>query len=420
MRKANTILEVDWLIIMLYLILCIIGWVSIYSANYDEQFVSIFDSSQEHGKQIIWIGSSLLIGLFILFTSSRLYTYYSIYFYLVSMLLLVLVLFIGKEVGGGKSWFGIGSYSIQPAEFAKFSTLLILGTLLSSPQTDLRDFRSQLVTFAVLAIPMFLILLQPDAGSALVYSSLILVLYREGLPGYYLWGIISAILLFLISLLIPLWLTLLLVVLIILISYVLQKPRIRRKYLLHFVLVGIVSIIYSIGVGFIYNNVFKSHHRNRIDIILGKIEDSSDKGYNLLQSKIAIGSGGVVGQGFLEGTQTRYNFVPEQSTDFIFCTIGEEWGLLGSLVLMVIFLGLIYRIILLSERQKSAFTRVYGYGVASILFFHFFVNIGMTIGVVPVIGIPLPYVSYGGSSLWGFTILLFIFLRLASERKEIL
>lgn len=419
-RKINILKEIDWIIILLYFVLCVVGWFNIYSANADETIKPIVDLSLEHGKQLFFIFTSLAIGIIILFTSSKMYVYYSFYFYIIAMFLLLLVVFVGKEIGGARSWFHIGGFSIQPSEFAKFSTLLLLGVFISNKQTDLLKFKDQLIAFAIIALPVLLILLQPDAGSALVYISLIFVLYREGISSWYLWAGLGAIFLFIITLLIPLGYVALIVSVLLGISFFISNKKTRKKQLPKYLLIGVASILFSLQVGYVYKHIFKPHQRNRIDIILGKIQDTSGVGWNLEQSKIAIGSGGFSGKGFLQGTQTKFDFVPEQSTDFIFCTIGEEWGAIGSVVVISLFLALILRIIIVSEKQRSTFTRVYGYGVASILFIHFFINIGMTIGLVPVIGIPLPFLSYGGSSLWGFSILLFIFIKLASERKEIL
>lgn len=420
MRRTSIFKHIDWVIVFLFFTLCIIGWASIYSAVYQESHVSIFDRTQEYGKQVIWILTSLFLGTVILFTSEKLYTRFSWIIYGVSMLSLLLVPFIGKEIGGARSWFHIGSFSLQPSEFAKFSTLLLLSSFLNIPLINLKKVKNQLIAAGIIGIPILLIMLQPDAGSALVYCSLIFVLYREGLPAWYMWVIFSCIVLFILALLLPIpWLVF--GILLIAIGYFFtRKPKARSKQIPYIIIATVLSIVYSFSVEYIYANVLKQHHRNRIDLILGKIEDKSDIGYNLNQSKIAIGSGGFSGKGYLQGTQTKFNFVPEQSTDFIFCTIGEEWGAIGSFVIIALFFSLICRIIIRAEQQRSAFTRVYGYGVACILFLHVFINIGMTIGLLPVIGIPLPFLSYGGSSLWGFSILLFIFIRLDAQRKEIL
>lgn len=425
MRRTSIFKQLDWVIILLFIALCLIGWASIYSAVYQEDHTSIFDRTQEYGKQMIWILTSLFLGTVVLLTSEKIFTRFSWLIYGGSMLSLILVVIIGKEIGGAKSWFSLGSFSLQPSEFAKFSTLLLLSSFLSIPLIDLRKIKNQLIAIGILGLPILLIMLQPDAGSALVYCSLIFALYREGLPEWYMWVILSCIVLFILALLLPItWLIfgiLFIAVIYVSIIYIFtgkQKTIIRQMP--YVIVAAVSSVLYSISVEYIYTHILKKHHQNRIDLILGKIEDSSGIGYNLAQSKIAIGSGGFSGKGYLDGTQTKFNFVPEQSTDFIFCTIGEEWGALGSIVVIGLFIALICRIILKAEKQRSTFSRVYGYGVACILFIHVFINIGMTIGLLPVIGIPLPFLSYGGSSLWGFSILLFTFIRLDAQRKEIL
>ena len=425
MRRTSIFKQLDWVIILLFIALCLIGWASIYSAVYQEEHTSIFDRTQEYGKQIIWILTSLFLGTIVLFTSEKIFTRFSWLIYGGSMLSLILVVIIGKEIGGAKSWFSLGSFSLQPSEFAKFSTLLLLSSFLSIPLIDLRKIKNQLIAAGILGLPILLIMLQPDAGSALVYCSLIFALYREGLPEWYMWVILACIVLFILALLLPItWLIFgILFIAVIYISFIYiftGKQKTIIKQMPYVIVAAVSSVLYSISVEYIYTNILKKHHQNRIDLILGKIEDSSGIGYNLAQSKIAIGSGGFSGKGYLDGTQTKFNFVPEQSTDFIFCTIGEEWGAIGSLVVIGLFVTLICRIILKAEKQRSTFSRVYGYGVACILFIHVFINIGMTIGLLPVIGIPLPFLSYGGSSLWGFSILLFTFIRLDAQRKEIL
>jgi rod shape determining protein RodA len=334
------------------------------------------------------------------------------------MVLLIGVLIAGKEIGGAKSWYEIGNFSMQPSEFAKIGTLLALSKYLSQLNINLGKLNAQIKALSIIAIPILFIMLQPDAGSAIVFASLFLVLFREGISNVYLVIVGFAIALFVITLKFELQTTMAIVTIIAgLFAYLLKKNKKSVKP-------AIISLILALGfvqsVGYMYSEVLKSHQRNRIDLILGKIDDIHGAGYNLHQSKIAIGSGGFTGKGFLDGTQTKFNFVPEQSTDFIFCTIGEEWGFIGSIITIGIFMLLLFRLIILAERQRSAFSRVFGYGVATILFCHFFINIGMTIGIMPVIGIPLPFFSYGGSSLWGFSILLFIFVKLDAYRMEIL
>jgi rod shape determining protein RodA len=339
-------------------------------------------------------------------------------FYGTTLLLLVLVLIVGRNVGGNQSWIPIGSFRLQPSEFAKFATCLLLARYLSSSTVKLQEIRTQMVAAFIILIPTALILLQPDAGSALTFSSLIFVLYREGLSGYFLVIEGLSILLFILTVLYNKYYVLIGIVAFT--GFLIYLFRKNRKMVTVFGIGLLFSIVFVFSVDFAYNSILKPHQKNRIDVILGKVNDPRGIGYNLNQSKIAIGSGGLWGKGYLQGTQTKYNFVPEQSTDFIFCTVGEEWGFVGCFVVIGLYLFLLLRIVIIAERQRSTFSRVYGYGVASILFFHFFINIGMTIGLIPVIGIPLPFLSYGGSSLWSFTILLFILLKLDSNRMGII
>ncbi|MGB0871000.1 MAG: rod shape-determining protein RodA [Flavobacteriales bacterium] len=420
MTGTSIFKQIDWLIVILYVVLCLMGLLNIYSAGFNEDFTSIFDQTQKHGKQLFFILSSLFLGIVILFTSDKLYTRFSWVFYATSVLLLFLVLIFGKEIGGARAWFRIGSLGLQPTEFAKFSTLLLIASFLSIPMIDIGKFKNQLIVVGILALPLLFIMLQPDPGSAIIYSSLIFALYREGLPRWYIWIIYAAIIIFFSVLLFPITRVIFILVLLVIGYSALLKPKKRVIQLPYIIISATMSVLYAFSVTYIYNNVFKQHHRNRIDIALGKLQDKSGVEYNVLQSKIAIGSGGFNGKGFLEGTQTKFKFVPEQITDFIFSTIGEEWGAVGTSTVLFLFLLLICRIVIKAEKQRSTFTRVYGYGVAGILFLHVFVNIGMAIGLLPVIGIPLPFFSYGGSSLWGFSILLFIFIRLDAQRKEIL
>jgi rod shape determining protein RodA len=327
-------------------------------------------------------------------------------------------LIIGRNVGGNQAWIPIGSFRLQPSEFAKSATCLLLARYLSSGTNKIQDFKTQLTAAFIIVLPTALILLQPDAGSALTFSSLILVLYREGLSGYFLVIEGLSILLFVLTILYNKYLVVLgAIALAGILSYFYRKSR-KSVTLIGFGL--LFSVFFTLSVDFAYNKILKPHQKNRINVILGKVSDPRGIGYNLNQSKIAIGSGGLWGKGYLQGTQTKYNFVPEQSTDFIFCTIGEEWGFAGCFLVICLYLFLLIRIVNIAERQKSSFSRIYAYGVASILFFHIFINIGMTIGLIPVIGIPLPFLSYGGSSLWSFTILLFILLKLNSNRMGII
>jgi rod shape determining protein RodA len=330
----------------------------------------------------------------------------------------VLVLFVGKEVNGARSWFAIGGFTLQPSEFAKFSTALALARFLSTRGVTVLKWKYRWVALALFILPGLIILPQPDAGSFLVYLAFFFVLFREGLPGIYLWMGFAAIILFLLSLLIPqMWL---LGGIAGITAVVIFLNRHKKRFWLGAVAFALVAVGVVTTVDYAFNNLLEDRHRNRINILLGKAHDPKGIGYNTTQSLIAIGSGGFSGKGFKQGTQTKFNFVPEQSTDFIFCTIGEEWGFIGSVVVVGLFVALLSRLVIMAERQKSAFSRIYGYGVISILFIHFFVNIAMALGLAPVIGIPLPFFSYGGSSLWGFTLLLFIFLRLDAYRMQIL
>ncbi len=410
--------NIDWPLVTIYLIMLFYGWLNIYAANYGEGTHDLISMSTEPGKQLFWIGSSFVWVLLILIIDGKFYTTFSYLIYALIIILLLGVLFVGKEIGGAKSWYAIGNFSMQPSEFAKIGTLLALSKYLSTLNINLDRFSTKIKALAIIVTPIFFIMLQPDAGSAIVFASLFLVLFREGISGVYLVLIGLAIALFLLTLTFKVQVATIIVSTICVIFGILLKKN--RKSLKP----AILSLVFAIGfiqsVGYLYTEVLRPHQKNRIDLILGKIDDIHGAGYNLHQSKIAIGSGGFSGKGFLEGTQTKFNFVPEQSTDFIFCTIGEEWGFLGSPLTIGLFLLLLFRLIHLAERQRSTFSRVFGYGVASILFCHFFINIGMTIGIVPVIGIPLPFFSYGGSSLWGFSILLFIFIKLDAYRMDIL
>ncbi len=419
MRGQKHILQnIDWITVILYLIIVLVGWVSIYAAVYNEEHSSILDMTQNYGKQLMWIGTSIVLALVILMIDAKFFSTFSYLIYFLTIMLLIGVLLFGKEIAGSKSWFQVGSFSLQPAELAKFATALALAKYLSGIDKDFSRFKTKIVAAFIIVFPALLILLQHDTGSALVYTSFILVLYREGLSGNLLvLGLIVAIL-FVVTLLINKFIVIGTIAAIFILVYFLNKTIKKRVFLL----IGafILTSMYVLSVDYVFENVLEQHQKKRINVLLGIETDIRGAGYNVHQSKIAIGSGGFSGKGFLKGTQTKFDFVPEQSTDFIFCTIGEEWGFVGSFILIVLFLALLIRLIFLAERQRSKFSRIYGYGVASVLFFHFTINLGMTIGLFPVIGIPLPYISYGGSSLWGFTILLFIFIKQDSERLELL
>ncbi len=417
-NQRSLFFNVDWFIILTYLTLCIIGWFNIHAAVYDPMNPSIIDLDTNYGKQLIFIISAFTIGFAILLFDNKFFNTFSPVFYGITILLLILVLIIGRNVGGNQAWIPIGSFRLQPSEFAKFATCLLLARYLSSGTIKVQELRTQITAAFIILLPTALILLQPDAGSALTFSSLILVLYREGLSGYFLVIEGLSILLFVLTVLYNKYVVL--VGVIVLAATLIYFYRKSRKSL---TIIGsgfLFSVLFIFSVDFAYNKILKPHQKNRIDVILGKVNDPRGIGYNLNQSKIAIGSGGLWGKGYLQGTQTKYDFVPEQSTDFIFCTVGEEWGFAGCFLVISLYLFLLIRIVNIAERQRSSFARIYGYGVASILFFHVFINIGMTIGLIPVIGIPLPFLSYGGSSLWSFTILLFILLKFDSNRMGII
>ena len=417
-NQRSLFFNVDWFIILTYLTLCIIGWFNIHAAVYDPNNPSIIDLDTNYGKQLIFIISAFIIGFAILLFDNKFFNTFSPVFYGITILLLILVLIIGRNVGGNQAWIPNGSFRQQPSEFAKFATCLLLARYLGSGTIKVQDIRTQITAAFIILLPTALILLQPDAGSALTFSSLILVLYREGLSGYFLVIEGLSIVLFVLTVLYNKYMVLVGVTA--LAGTLIYFYRKSRKSLTVIVSGLLFSILFIFSVDFAYNKILKPHQKNRIDVILGKVNDPRGIGYNLNQSKIAIGSGGLWGKGYLQGTQTKYDFVPEQSTDFIFCTVGEEWGFAGCFLVISLYLFLMIRIVNIAERQRSSFARIYGYGVASILFFHVFINIGMTIGLIPVIGIPLPFLSYGGSSLWSFTILLFILLKFDSNRMGII
>jgi rod shape determining protein RodA len=418
LRKQQGIFRnIDWVLVALYLVLVFMGWLSVYAAVYNEEHSSILDFSQKYGKQLVWILSSAFIALLILVVEGNLFAAFSYPIYAFFMGMLVLVLFVGKEVSGSKSWFGIGDFGIQPAEFAKFATLMALAKFLGDIQIKMTEMRTKVISAAIVLTPMFLIVLENETGVALVYSCFILVMYREGLSGNILLLGVAMAVLFLLALLINKFILIgVLAFLTFLLFLVVRKTT---QNILVVILIFILSsgVVYSVQYAF---DKLEPHQKKRINVFLGKESDKKKAGYNVNQSLIAIGSGGILGKGFLQGTQTKYDFVPEQSTDFIFCTVGEEWGFAGATVVVLLFLALLLRIVQVAERQRSPYSRIYGYGVASIIFFHLLVNVGMTIGLMPVIGIPLPLFSYGGSSLWAFTILLFILIKLDSYRLEIL
>jgi rod shape determining protein RodA len=419
MRAAKNIFaNIDQTSLLLYAILMLFGWVNIYASQYNEDTVMMLDFSTRYGKQLLFIGVASLVAFLILIIDWKFFYSLSYFFYIAIILLLISVLLKGVAAGGATSWFELGGFKFQPSEFAKFTTALALAKYYNTLHVKRISLQDKLKTYAIIILPFLLIILQNDLGTALVFAVFVLVLYREGLSGNILiFGILIAIL-FLLALVIEKTILISVLSAIALLIYLLSRRKKKELLLILGVLISCTTFIFS--VDYIFNDVLAPHQRKRISILLGKEFDPQGAGYNLIQSKIAIGSGGFSGKGFLNGTQTRFDFVPEQSTDFIFCTIGEEWGFFGSFFFIILFVGLLLRILFLAERQRSNFSRIYGYSVAAILFMHFVINIGMTIGLLPVIGIPLPFISYGGSSLLGFTILLFIFLNLDSYRLQIL
>lgn len=470
-RRDNIFGGVDWWTVLIYIALVLMGWISIYAAVYNDSHASIFDVSQKYGSQVIWIGICAAIAITILLVDAKYYHYWAYPLYSIMIVVLLAVFVFGKEVNGAKSWFEFGSVRIQPVEFAKFTTALALAKYMSSYNFSLSRLSSICWVGFIIGIPAAIVLAQNDTGSALVFSSFLFVLYREGFNKwvYIILGLV--IFLFVFSYILEMevlmaiifmasviaegltngrWdLKLRYVALVLLVSmlcYVLAKPvvgfaiegwvafivgvvaslvavflyavkhQIRNVVL--FVCMFFGSLFFIKSIDYVFNNIMQVHQQKRILDLLGLESDVRGWGYNVNQSKIAIGSGGFSGKGFLQGTQTKFDFVPEQSTDFIYCTIGEEWGFLGSALVLILFIVLIYRLMRIGDRQREVFGRVYCYSVAGIFLFHVLINIGMTIGLLPVIGIPLPFFSYGGSSLLSFTILLFVALRLNSAKED--
>jgi len=414
MNERNKIIgKIDWVTVLIYLALVIIGWFSIFSAKYDEMHPSIFDLSQVYGKQLIWIGASLLIGFVILLIDAKFFNAFSMWIYVIVLASLFMVLVYGKATKGATSWIDLGAgIKFQPSEFAKMATALALAGYLGNYDNDLQKRRNQVVAIILVLIPMALVLLQNDTGSAIVFVSFIFVFYREGLPGagWVMMAGVVAVLLFVFTLVWSqkvMYIILGSLLVLALVYYLINKKKDIAKMIAIFA----CMFVFVFSVDYAFNKVLQEHQRNRILVLLGQLDDPKGVGYNVHQSKIAIGSGGLMGKGFLQGTQTKYDFVPEQHTDFIFCTVGEEGGFLGTSVVVLLYVALLVRIITLAERQRSSFSRVYGYSIAGIFFVHFAINIGMAIGLVPVIGIPLPFLSYGGSSMLAFTIMLAIFVK---------
>lgn len=419
-REDNITHKIDWVTVLVYCAIVFLGWLNIYAVTYDENVsTSIFSLDLNSGRQLIFIAGAVVIISAILIIDRQFYETFAYIIYGALLFLLLLVPLIGKEVGGNKAWLGIGSFGVQPSEFAKFATALVVARLIGSIGFKMDNIKNQLILFALIGAPMVLILLQKDTGTALVFTVFVVVFFREGMsPLIILVGLTCAII-FVLTLLVENQYYLHIGIAVLLgLAILMGRKKIKRIAILAAIAFSIIMVIES--VDYIVTDVLKPHQQNRIKALINPDADPLGFGWNVTQSKIAIGSGGFIGKGFLKGTQTKFDFVPEQSTDFIFCTIGEEHGWMGSLFTIGLFMVLLLRIIFLAERQKNKFARVYGYAVACILFFHFAVNIGMTVGLFPVIGIPLPFFSYGGSSLWGFTILLFIFLKLDAHRLQVL
>ena len=414
MKNQRVGSSIDWMTILLYIALVIMGWMTIYSASLPIEETSLFDLSQIYGRQMLFIGLTIPIIFIILFTDAKLFERFSFIFYGVGILLLLGLFAFGKTIKGQTNWYQFGGFGFQPSEFVKTATALLLAKFLSYSQINLKFTKHQLMGLAIIGLPIFLILLQPDAGSAMIFISLIFVLNREGLPSWYFISGIVAIGLFFFSLVIPPTYLIIIVFILMIVHYVFNRKITRNPVVYGLIYLAIVA--FSFSVSFVYNNVLEAHQKDRINVLIGDDVDMKKEGYNLNQSEIAIGSGGLFGKGYLEGTQTKGGFVPEQHTDYIFTTVGEEWGFIGSTLVIALFVTLFLRIIYLAENQKTKFSRVYGYCVATYLFMHFFVNIAMLIKLFPTIGVPLPFFSYGGSSLWAFTILLFIFIKLDANK----
>jgi len=429
-QSYNPFANIDLFCVLFYFLLVLMGWLNIYAAVYNEEHKNIFDLSQKYGKQLMWIGSALIIAMIILFIDADFYTVFAYVFYGFFLLLCIAVPFLGREVKGSRSWFRFGDFGIQPAEFMKFATNLALAKFLSNANLQVdgirrgvsnffSKYRNTIIALLILGLPLLIIKkLQDETGLAIVFAAFVFMLYREGLSVNFLLVGFAAAVLFVLALLVDN--TYLFIIITSVCTLSLLFIRRSRTNIFLVVLVAMVGCGMVKATSTVYEKL-EAHQKIRIDVLLGRGTINLKKeGYNVNQAKIAIGSGGLMGKGYLQGTQTKYDFVPEQDTDFIFCTVGEEWGFLGTSVVILLQLTLILRIIMMAERQRSDFSRIYGYGVASVLFFHLAINVGMTIGLAPVIGIPLPFFSYGGSSLWSFTILLFIFIKLDANRLSIL
>lgn len=422
MNERNSIIgKIDWVTLLIYLALVLIGWFSIFSAKYNELHPSIFDFSMEYGKQLVWIGIALLMGFIILLIDAKFFNAFSLWIYIFFLASLFAVLVYGKATKGATSWIEFGPVKFQPSEFAKMATALALAGYLGRLDIDLQKRKNQIVAVVLVLIPMALVLMQNDTGSAIVFVSFILVLYREGFPGtgWLMLAGVVAVLLFIFTLI---WNQKIMYIILggLLVLNLTYYLITKKKGIARMLTIFACMFVFVFSVDYAFNKILQEHQRNRILVLLGQLDDPKGVGYNVHQSKIAIGSGGLTGKGFLQGTQTKYDFVPEQHTDFIFCTVGEEGGFIGTSVVVLLYIALLVRIIILAERQRSTFSRVYGYGIAGIFFVHVAINIGMTIGLVPVIGIPLPFLSYGGSSMLAFTIMLAIFVKQDAYRLNTL
>jgi rod shape determining protein RodA len=407
--------RVDWPTVLIYFALVTLGWFNIYAAVFDGQAAkSIFDFSINSGKQLVWIGTAIGIIIVIMAADYRLFENLSLVLFLIFVGFLLVTPFFGKLVNGQRAWFEIGSFRLQPGEFAKFATGLALAKIMERPTFDLSKIRYQLQAFGILLLPVALIILQPDTGTAMVYFAFLLMFYREGLPAYYFFLGFGMVAITLLALAISNNIYLAIGIAVIIATLIMMGKKTPQR-IIAFSLIGLGLIAYTYSLDYVITKL-PEHQQNRIMVLFDPDIDPLGVGWNVTQSKIAIGSGGLLGKGYLQGTQTKFDFVPEQHTDFIFCTLGEEFGWIGSLIVISLFVGLLYRLVIMAERQKNRFSRIYGYCVVSILLFHFMINIAMTIGLFPVVGIPLPFFSYGGSSLWSFTILLFIFIKMDSSR----
>lgn len=417
MRNKNVVGNLDWLTVLLFMFLVTAGWLNIYSASLPaEETETIFDISQAYGRQILFIGLSLPLIFILLSLNAKSFERLSFVFYTLGIVLLLGLFIFGKTIKGQTNWYQFGGFSMQPSEFVKTTTALLLAKYLSYSQTNLNKLKHQLIAFVIIGIPVLLILMQPDTGSALIFFALVFVLNREGLPSWYLISGCIAVIIFAAALVTnPLYIVIVACISM-LIHYVTNTKISRNPFV--YALIFLVITFFSYSINYVYNNVLEAHQKDRIDVLIGEDVDLKNEGYNLNQSMIAIGSGGWFGKGYLEGTQTKGGFVPEQHTDYIFTTVGEEWGFVGSTVILLLFTALFLRILFLAEHQKTKFSRVYGYCVATYLFTHFAVNIAMLVKLFPTIGVPLPFFSYGGSSLWAFTIMLFIFIKLDANKAN--